>query len=93
MCDLLKINFNISNRNNVKSTKYHFKILKNIFKSNTMQYYYFNVNFFFVILDYSLLIFFFFYELILKKKPENCHRAKDDVKMMIEILKHLKYEY
>jgi DNA polymerase III epsilon subunit-like protein len=33
------------------------------------------------------------YELILKKKPENCHRAKDDVKMMIEILKHLKYEY
>ena len=32
------------------------------------------------------------YELILKKKPENCHRAKDDVKMMIEILKHLKYE-
>ena len=32
------------------------------------------------------------YECILKKKPENCHRAKDDVKMMIDILKHLKYE-
>ena len=32
------------------------------------------------------------YKLITGKEVINCHRAKDDVKMMIEILKKIKYK-